>query len=283
MMIKKDQKVQLKAETAVGLFVLAALGVLVYMSFQIGSLRFATHDYAKYCLYSHDISGLNKKADVRIAGVKVGWIEQVTFEEEQQRVLMCVMILKKYHLYADASGAIRQNGILGGKYLEIIPGDSHLQKLLPNSTLELPAEDSISIDILMKKINAIAGNVEEVTDSLKQSLGGPEGAQTVQQLLNGCVQVTERVAACADSIDRLVSANEENIQETISDFKAVAQEIKNGIPELQQKIGQISHAIDRDFNRVAGQIELLAPSLTKVLESYTKNKGFVIKHKFRLF
>ncbi len=274
---------QLKAETAVGLFVLAALAVLVYMSFQIGSLRFATHNYTQYCLYSHDISGLNKKADVRIAGVKVGWIEQVTFEEEQQRVKMCVMILKQYHLYEDAYGAIRQNGILGGKYLEIVPGDAHLEKLPANGTLNQPAEDSISIDILMKKINDIAGNVEDITESFKQSLGGPDGAQTIKQLLDGCVQMTERVASCAESIDRLVVSNEENIQETITDFKAVAQEIKNGIPELQQKIGQISNAIDRDFNRVASQIEELAPSLSKVLDSYVKHNGFVIKHKFRIF
>lgn len=274
---------QLKAETAVGLFVLAALAVLVYMSFQIGSLRFATHKYNQYCLYSHDISGLNKKADVRIAGVKVGWIEQVVFEEECQRVKMCIMILKQYHLYEDAYGAIRQNGILGGKYLEIVPGNARLEKLPANGTLNQPIEDSISVDVLMKKINSIAGNVEDITESFKQSLGGPDGAQTIKQLFDGCVQMSERIASCAESIDRLVVSNEENIQETITDFKAVAQEIKNGIPELQQKIGQISHAIDRDFNRVASQIEELAPSLSKVLESYVKHNGFVIKHKFRIF
>lgn len=282
-MMKKDQKVQLKAETAVGLFVLAALGVLIYMSFQIGALRFATHRYAKYCLYSHDISGLNKKADVRIAGVKVGWIEQVTFEEENQRVRICVMILKNYHLYEDAAGAIRQNGILGGKYLEIIPGDARLKKLPANSTLAEPAEDSLSIDILMKKINSIAGDVQEVTEALKQSLGGPDGAQSIKQFMDGCIQVTERVAACAESIDRMIITNEENISDTITGVKAVTQGIKDELPELQQKIGQISNAIDRDFNRVASQIEQLSPSLTKVLDSYVKHNGFVIKHKFRLF
>jgi phospholipid/cholesterol/gamma-HCH transport system substrate-binding protein len=275
--------VQLKAETAVGLFILAALGVLIYMSFQIGSLRFATHQYAKYCIYSHDISGLNKKADVRIAGVKVGWIDKVIFEEEQQRVRVCVMVLKKYHLYADAYAAIRQNGILGGKYLEIIPGDARLQKVAAGSTLEQPAEDSISIDILLKKMNNIAGNVEEVTASLKESLGGPDGVHAIQQIMDGFIAVTEKVSSCAESIDRVVNANEGNISDALTDLRDVMQQVKDGIPDLQEKIGQISNAVDRDFNRVATQIESLAPSLSKVLESYTKNNGLVIKHKFRLF
>lgn len=274
---------QLKAETAVGLFILAALGVLVYMSFQIGSLRFATHQYAQYYIYSHDISGLNKKADVRIAGVKVGWIDKVVFEEDQQRVCMGVMIQKKYHLFADAFASIRQNGILGGKYLEIIPGDARLEKVVHGGTLEQPTEDSLSIDILFKKMNNIAGNVEEITASFKESLGGPDGVKAIQQIVDGFIQVTEKVSSCAESIDRMVNANEENIHETLQNLREVMQAVKDTIPDLQEKIGQISHAVDRDFNRVAGQIELLTPSLTKVLESYTKNKGFVIKHKFRLF
>ncbi len=274
---------QLKAETAVGLFILAALGVLVYMSFQIGSLRFVTHQYAKYCIYSHDISGLNKKADVRIAGVKVGWIDQVIFEEENQRVRMCIMVLKKYHLYADAYAAIRQNGVLGGKYLEIFPGDSRLQKVAAGSTLEQPTEDSVSIDVVLKKMNSIAGNIEEVTASLKETLGGPDGAATIQEIMDGFVRVTEKVATCAESIDRVVNANQENIGDTIADLREVTGHVKESIPHLQEKISQIAHAVDRDFNRVATQIESLAPSLGKVLDSYVRHKGLVIKHKFRLF
>lgn len=274
---------QLKAETAVGLFIIAAFGVLIYMSFQIGSLRFAMHQYVKYCVYSHDISGLNKKADVRIAGVKVGWIDQVIFEEDQQRVLMCIMVLKKYNLYADAYAAIRQNGILGGKYLEVFTGDPRLHKIEPNSTLEQPVEDSVSIDMILKKMNSVAGNIEEVTVSFKKILGGQDGAQMLKQVMDGFVQVTEKVASCAASLDRLVNTNEENIQDTLQDLRIIMHDIKDGIPDLQEKIGQISHAVDRDFNRVATQIELLTPSLTKVLDGYVKDKGLVIKHKFRLF
>jgi uncharacterized phage infection (PIP) family protein YhgE len=122
-----------------------------------------------------------------------------------------------------------------------------------------------------------------VTEALKLSLGGTDGAQTIKELMNGCILVTERISACADSLDRVVASNEENITDTINSFKAITQGLQEGLPELQQKIGQISNAIDRDFNRVASQIEELTPSLNKVLDSYVKHKGFVIKHKLRLF
>ena len=274
---------QVKTETAVGLFILASLGVLIYMSFQIGSLRFATNNYVKYCLYSHDISGLNKKADVRIAGVKVGWIEQVVFEEEEQRVRMCIMILKKYHLYTDASGAIRQNGILGGKYLEIIPGDARLEKLPPHATLQEPVQDALSIDTLMKKISGIAGNIEAVSASLRDALGGPEGTDTLRRILGGLVTVTDKVSACAESLDQLMKSNNQGVHDVLTNVNIVMEEIVDTLPELREKMSKFSDAIDRDFNRIATQVETLVPPLTDVLASYQKNKGFVIKHKFRLF
>ena len=96
------------------------------------------------------------------------------FEEEQHRVKICVMISKHYHLFADAAAAIRQNGLLGGKYLEVNPGNCRLQKIPAGALFEEPMQDSVSIDLILKKVNAIAGNIEEVTDSLKKTLGGPK-------------------------------------------------------------------------------------------------------------
>ena len=95
-------------------------------------------------------------------------------------------------------------------------------------------------------------------------------------MMQGVVNVTEKVASVADSVDRMLASNEDSIQETINSVREL-------IPDLRERVGQVSNAIDRDFGRVATQIETLMPPLTKVLESYNKHHGFVIKHKFRLF
>lgn len=274
---------QLRIETAVGLFILVALGLLVYMSFQIGSLRFATYQYAPYYLYFADISGLNKKADVKIAGVKVGWIDEVHFEEQDQRVKARVMILRKYHLFADAYGIIRQNGLLGGKYLEIVPGDPTLPVLTDNNTLGRPAQDAVSVDDILKKFKSIAAHLDAITDSMQQTLGGDAGARRVRDMVDGFSNATQRIASCAESIDRLVCYNEQNVNEMLNSFKAVSQDFKNSLPDLQKNIGQLSNTLDREFERFATQLEVIAKPFSKVLDSYSRNRGLIIKHKFRLF
>ncbi|HEB41866.1 MAG TPA: MCE family protein, partial [Candidatus Dependentiae bacterium] len=91
---------QAKIETRVGIFVLAALGVFIYMGFKIGAFRFDRAKYNKYIMYFEDISGLSRKADVKIAGVRIGWVEKINLVPNHDlRAEAEVMILKSYTLY----------------------------------------------------------------------------------------------------------------------------------------------------------------------------------------
>src|SRR5262245_42804009 len=100
------------------------------MGFQIGAFRFDRAYYNRYVLYFKDISGLSRKADVKIAGVKVGWVEDIQLlTDGLMQAQADVMILRDYALYADAYAIVRQDGLLGPKYIEIVPGDPYLQKL----------------------------------------------------------------------------------------------------------------------------------------------------------
>ena len=224
---------QVKAETAVGIFILASLAVLIYMSFQIGSFRLATYQYTDYTLYFHDISGLNKKADVKIAGVKVGWVDHVAFDEDCQQVKARIMILKQYRLYADAHGTIRQDGILGGKHLEIVPGNPHLPLLPCSATLTQSAQEPVYMDELLRQFKKIAANIESVTGSLKESVGGEEGTSKLKQMIDGFNDAAQKIASFSASVDRLVAGNEKNLAEAITDFSAAAQQIEATTKPLQ--------------------------------------------------
>lgn len=63
-------------ETIVGLFMLTAISIFIYMSFKMGICRLDTVRYAQYSTYFRDVSGLREKADVCISGVRVGWVEK---------------------------------------------------------------------------------------------------------------------------------------------------------------------------------------------------------------
>ncbi len=255
-----------RLETQVGLFVLAAIGVFVYMGFQIGAFRFDTSRYNTYITSFKDISGLARKADVKIAGVKVGWVEEIKLlAEGDVQAEAKVMVLKDYVLHQDAYAIVRQEGLLGPKYLEVVVGDPLLCVLTDGSSLGKPGTAPVSVDDLMHRVKNITNNVESVTDSLHATMGGAEGRDQLQAIFVNLQSATEKLSAFADVLNRSFTRNEDNIDALLAvgnNVRNVTQQLEDQVlPTFQDGIVKISDAFDRDLDRVAERLSCTASAL----------------------
>lgn len=234
-----------KIETRVGIFVLLALAVFAYMGFQIGAFRFDRGHYAQYTLFFKDVSGLSRKGEVKIAGVKVGWVEEVTLHaNDTMQAEVKVMVSRDFTLYSDAYALVRQDGLLGPKYVEIVPGDPLLRKLSPGDALSRPSTEPVSVDELMQQFKKIAANVQEVTESIKDVVGGADGKQQLQSIMDNVQTTVEKLSSVSNVIDRALTRNEDHIDNLM--------QIGSTFRENFDKITEI---FDRDFNRVASKFE----------------------------
>lgn len=249
---------QIKTETRVGAFVLAAIGIFMYMGFQIGVFRFDRMNYNSYKVYFADISGLSKKAEVKVSGVKVGWVEDLglTPQGEAEAVLM---VSKQFALYQDSYALVRQDGLLGAKYIELVVGDPLLAKVEPGKTLGKPGTPPSSVDEIIQTFGRIATNVEEVTGSLKGAVGGNVGRAQLQTTFENLNYTFEKMASISDILERTLRHNEENLNDTLEGFKEVAHELRDRLPQLgetlQCSVEKISEVFDRDFGRAANRVE----------------------------
>jgi len=255
-----------KTETLVGIFVLGALGVFLYMGFKIGSFRFDRDRYIQYSMYFKDISGLARKAKVKVAGVDVGWVEKLDLiADGVMRARAGIMIHRDYKLYNNAYALVRQDGFLGPKFLEIIPGDPILGSLPSGSTLKEPSEDPVSVDELMRQFKTIAGHVEDVTKSFKEAVGGTQGKEQLQAIFSNLDRAAEKIASFSEIVDNSFSKNQENIDTLLgvgTDIKRLSQKLEDSVlPAFQDSMTKISDVFDRDFNRVATKLEATAESI----------------------
>ncbi len=255
-----------KIETRVGIFVLIAIAIFVYMGFEIGAFRFDRVRYTQYSLYFEDISGLSRKADVKIAGVKVGWVEKLTLiPDDEMKAEARVMILRQYALYSNAHAIVRQDGLLGPKYIEVIPGDPLLRRLQPEESLIKPGVEPVEIDELLQQFKDIAINVYEITQSVKEVLGGPEGTEQLQSFFNNLEHTAEKFSTFSDVLERTFVRNEDNIDallEVGTNIRSLSDRLENSVfPSFQDSIEKISDVFDRDFNRIATRLESTAEAL----------------------
>ncbi|MGE0009476.1 MAG: MlaD family protein [Candidatus Babeliales bacterium] len=252
---------QIKTETRVGIFILVALGIFFFMSFKLGVFRLDSANYNTYTVYFSDLSGIEKKGDVKIAGVTVGWIEDLGLIDDGRQASALIRVSKEYVLREDACATVRQEGLLGTKYLEVMPGDPALPRLGGGDSLGKPCRSQVSFDDLLHKVKSIADNVEEITGSLAESVGGEHGKHQMRETINNIHLAAERFASFSEAIDRTLSGNEQSISGMITDFSEFARDIREQVPVLKESIERIASVFDRDFNRVAGNVEQTAKSL----------------------
>lgn len=104
----------------VGVFALAGLAALAFLSFRLGKLElFAPPGYVIYANFDN-VSGLKEGDNVEIAGVAVGKVLKISLRDERARVKM--RIDKGVEIDDEAIAAIRTRGIIGDKYVAISPG-----------------------------------------------------------------------------------------------------------------------------------------------------------------
>jgi phospholipid/cholesterol/gamma-HCH transport system substrate-binding protein len=66
--------------------------------------------------------GLTEGGDVKISGIKVGKIEDMEVDPESFFAVVKFRVSKKLRLPRDTCASVSSEGLLGGKYLSLIPG-----------------------------------------------------------------------------------------------------------------------------------------------------------------
>ena len=109
---------------AVGLFVLLALAGMVFLALQASNARGfrMSHPYQVNADFA-DISGLSKNAKVTMAGVQIGKVKSIGYDQETYKAKVVLEISGEYdRLPLDSSADILTAGLLGEKYIGIVPG-----------------------------------------------------------------------------------------------------------------------------------------------------------------
>ena len=111
-----------KKETAVGLFVLVGLLAVAYMSIKLGNVQMFSDKFYLVRADFTDISGLKVNAPVQMFGVKVGYVESISLNQDKGVASVNMLIDKGVKLTDDAIVSVKTNGLIGDKYLKIAPG-----------------------------------------------------------------------------------------------------------------------------------------------------------------
>jgi phospholipid/cholesterol/gamma-HCH transport system substrate-binding protein len=107
----------------VGIFVAAGLAGLLFLALKVGNLAsFNTaQTYQVYAKFAN-IGGLKARAPVKSAGVVIGRVADIRFDNESYEALVAINIDSAYQFPRDTTAKILTSGILGEQYVGLEAG-----------------------------------------------------------------------------------------------------------------------------------------------------------------
>jgi phospholipid/cholesterol/gamma-HCH transport system substrate-binding protein len=170
-----------KLELKVGSFVFAGLVILVIFVLYIGDFKNTMSTYRVNFTFNF-INGVKVGSPVRFAGVDVGEVKLLNFifpvKGEKPKVQMVAIITKSIRIPVDSQVWVNTLGILGEKYIEIMPGKDFVNVVPDNGTMvgndpfamqefgEMAKSLVTKLDSTLTGINGVADSVKTLTLNL---------------------------------------------------------------------------------------------------------------------
>src|SRR5919106_6213427 len=103
----------------VGLFVCAGIGALLVLAMKVGNMASIGFGDDSYTLYANfdNIGGLKPRAPVKSAGVVVGRVASIGFDNDRFNARVELGIESKFKFPKDTTASILTSGLLGEQYI----------------------------------------------------------------------------------------------------------------------------------------------------------------------
>ncbi len=161
-----------KLELKVGVFVFFGLIILILFVLLIGNFRTWSLGYRVNVIFNF-INGVKVGAPVRFAGVDVGEVKSINivFVDSQplSKVKVTCWVKNVVKIPADSTVWVNTLGLLGEKYVEIMPGKDYKNVLAENQSLD--GNDPIAMHEVAELVKNMARDIDESIVKIKNGEG----------------------------------------------------------------------------------------------------------------
>lgn len=264
----------MKREIKVGLFAVAVLlvgwGVIRFLK---GSEVFSSSN--TYYAYYTQVGGIQPASHVMISGVAVGAVSSVTLNEDPAKgVEVEFTVNKRYKIPTDSKARIFTDGIMGGKAIEIIYG---------NSTEYVPQDGTIASDmsedlfeVATSELDFLNEKISNVVDGLTQTLNGVNTllADNTSSLTN----IVKNVDGVTSNVNAMLLNERAHLEQALASLSKFSQTLGDNADDVGGIIDNLnSISSELAESNLAAELESVVGHINKILAAIEQEDGSVGK------
>jgi phospholipid/cholesterol/gamma-HCH transport system substrate-binding protein len=250
----------MRKEIKLGFFLIVVFVVFAYFIIKTESCSEFFSKGKRYPLIAKftTSAGMFTSAPVRLAGVKIGIVEEIYLEHRKAVVRM--MIENKYKLLDDARVVISTIGFIGEKYVEIVYKDefkTENPKYIPPGG-EILVVEPFNLESITAKFDKIYENTLKITDSINVIVSDKYSKESLRASFINLKSITEKLASLLDENGK-VSRGLDHLDHLVLAMDKVFADDKKGL------LG--------DLKSTSEKIDRVAADLTKISDDLRQGKG----------
>jgi len=209
----------MNAQARLGAFVLLAFILLGFATQKVGDFNLFKQETHLVEAEFDDLMGLDMQSPVRMAGVKIGVVQNIFLRNN--KAIVTIALNPDVRLPASTRASIIGRGLVGEKNLALTArsGDT---EWLPDGAV-IPSDPAGDINTFIAKATGITDDIKTLTDSLTdvQSDKGHESFQ----------QVIANINAAAQELALMVRENRTQIREVTASMQRILGNLEKELPK----------------------------------------------------
>lgn len=154
-----------KLELWVGTFVMAGVIAILVMIFKVANVTgIGSGDTYRLQAYFDNIGSLKVRSPVKIGGVVVGRVSEISLDKENYIPIVTLSIEQRYGYFPETSSAtILTSGLIGEQYVGLVPGfiDDDIDMLADGDLIEDTKSALVLEDLIGQVLYSVNGSDKE--------------------------------------------------------------------------------------------------------------------------
>lgn len=243
----------------VGIFMAVALALLGWLILKVEDWTLFGAKGRRIDSVFDSVVGLDDKAAVRVAGVRIGRVDGIQLADGGRRARVTLLLETELRLTEGSRAKIANQGLLGDKFVELVPGPADAPELPAGAIL--PGETPLGFDDAMAKI-------DEIGDSIQSALGGISGEG------GGFGKLIESIQATAEELRAVIAENRTSFGGTVKNFETFSATLAEDLPritaQLERVLGQVDAVVAEnrgDLTESISNIKELTSSVQRSVDN----------------
>lgn len=263
-------------EIKVGLLLVAAMAVLVWFSMASGTFGFGDKAPTRelFAIFE-DVQGIKEGSPVKMAGVDVGAVTRIELQPNATAILR-FNVKKSVALPADVSAQITTSGLIGERYVALVPGLRGATGdggLLGDNVAQLPALRAVDPSNISTDFAKMAGDMQNMMGRLNEVLGNPETAEKLQRIVDGMAKFSDSLGGSQGDMSKVM--NDFGI--AAGNLAKISEDLKNGKGPLGQLLVADTSGTKQNLEHTLQELDKAVKDFREIMQKINSGQGTIGK------